>query len=202
MASHDDARAAGAGLPRRLLGAARTGLSVVAVLVLGWVLWPSSLGGCTTLTIVAGESMEPTYVTGDLVVSRCGSPEVGDVVVYRPPGIGDARVIHRVVDGDGTTGWVLQGDNNDFLDPWTPTDEDVLGRAVLHVPWVGRFAAVLLSPLTWVSLLVVALAVVVWPGRTGDGGGPDGGPDADRPSDDAAAPSPSTRPAPLEELLR
>lgn len=155
----------GAGLPRRLLGLAGSAAWLVGALVVGWLLWPSSLGGCTTLTIVSGESMEPTYYTGDLVVSRCGPVEVGDVVVYNPPGVGGARVIHRIVDGSSEDGWVVQGDNNGFIDPWEPTDDEILGSAVLHLPSVGKFAAILLSPLTWISLLVVALSIVVWPGK-------------------------------------
>ena len=163
---------AGADLPRRLLGGVTSVLWIVGSLVIGWWLWPSSLGGCTTLTIVSGQSMEPTYYTGDLVVSRCGPVEVGDVIVYNPPNIDGARVIHRIVDGDAQ-GWLVQGDNNDFLDPWTPTQENILGSAVLHLPQVGRFASILLSPLTWVSVLVVALAVVIWPNRKQDEGAAD-----------------------------
>ena len=155
---------AGVDAPRRLVGALVSVAWFVGALVIGWLLWPSSLGGCTTLTIVSGESMEPTYYTGDLVVSRCGPVEVGDVIVYNPPDVGGARVIHRIVDGDAD-GWVVQGDNNGFLDPWQPTGDQILGSAVLHLPQVGKFAAILLSPLTWISLLIIALAVVIWPGR-------------------------------------
>lgn len=158
---------AGAGTPRRLLGAATSLLWILGALTIGWFLWPSSLGGCTTLTIVSGHSMEPTYYTGDLVVSRCGPVEVGDVIVYNPPNVGGARVIHRIIDGD-ESGWSVQGDNNDFIDPWQPTADQILGSAVLHLPQVGKFASILISPLTWISLLIVALAVVVWPGRKPD----------------------------------
>jgi signal peptidase len=133
--------------------------------VLVWFGWPSTLGGCTTLTIVSGHSMEPTYYTGDLVVSRCGVPEAGDVVVYTPAGVADGRVIHRVVGGSAGDGWVIQGDNNDFLDPWRPHQEDVLGIARVHVPGLGRLAAVLLDPWAWASLIVVAGGVLLWPSR-------------------------------------
>lgn len=140
-------------------------LWLAAAVTAAWFLWPTSLGGCTTVTVVSGSSMEPSYHGGDLVVSRCGPVSVGDVVVYEPPGVDGARVIHRVVGGDGATGWVAQGDNNDFLDPWQPTDADVLGSPVLHLPGVGRLAGILLSPLTWVSVLVLALALAIWPAR-------------------------------------
>ena len=156
--------AAGAGHPRRLLRRAGDVVWVLAAVVLGVLLWPTSLGGCTTLTIVSGESMEPNYHTGDLVVSRCGEVEVGDVIVYSPPDVGGARVIHRLI-GGAADGWVMQGDNNDFIDPWEPSGDQVLGSAVLHLPGVGRFASILLSPLTWASLLLIALALVVWPSR-------------------------------------
>jgi signal peptidase len=196
----------GAGLPRRLLGGVLNILWLVGAVGAGVLLWPSSLGGCTTLTIVSGESMEPTYYTGDLVVSRCGPVDVGDVIVYSPPGIDGARVIHRIVDGTAD-GWIVQGDNNSFLDPWTPTQENIYGSAVVHLPQVGKVASILLSPLTWISLLVVALAVVIWPTKQDEppqdedersGGTPD--PDG---TSDAA--DPDAQPAPaaggLQELL-
>lgn len=160
-----EATAAGAGLLRRLRAHAGDALFLVAALALGYFLWPTSLGGCTTLTIVSGHSMEPTYYTGDLVISRCGDCQVGDIVVYNPPNVGAARVIHRIVGGDAESGWVVQGDNNDFLDPWRPTDERVLGRAVVHVPKIGLIGSVLVSPITWVSLLLVAAALVIWPAK-------------------------------------
>ena len=193
MVASEGTEQVGADLPRRLLGLGTSLAWIAGALIVGWLLWPSSLGGCTTLTIVSGESMEPTYYTGDLVVSRCGPVDVGDVIVYNPPDVGGARVIHRVVGGDAADGWVVQGDNNTFLDPWQPTDEDILGRAVLHLPKVGRLAGLLLSPLTWVSLLIVALAIVVWPGKRSD--------DDERPADDTT-PNLSAPAAEEEEVLR
>jgi len=160
-----EVRSAGAGLPRRLRRNAGDIVFLLAALVLGYFLWPTSLGGCTTLTIVSGRSMEPTYYTGDLVVSRCGDYGVGDVVVYNPPNVGSARIIHRITGGDAKDGWVIQGDNNSFLDPWRPTNERILGEAVLHLPKVGLLGTVLVSPMTWISLFLIAAALVLWPSK-------------------------------------
>ncbi|WP_066585456.1 signal peptidase I [Cellulomonas timonensis] len=155
-----------------------------------WALWPSTLGGCTTLTIVSGHSMDPTYATGDLVVARCGEPAVGDVVVYQPATENGGRVIHRIIGGDAEAGWRMQGDNNDFTDPWMPTADEVLGVARLHLPQVGVVASILLMPLTWVSLLVVAAAILLWPSRAEDA---DAG---------ALEPADATAPADFEEDAR
>lgn len=136
-----------------------------ALLVAGGVLlWPTNLGGCTSLTVVSGHSMEPTYYTGDLVLARCGTPQVGDVVVYTPEGYGGARIIHRITGGDGD-GWVLQGDNNPEVDPFAPTDADVIGVARVHVPAVGRAGLLMTNPWVWASLVVVGLGLLVWPGK-------------------------------------
>jgi signal peptidase len=136
---------------------------VVLAVVAGWYLWPASFGGCTTLTIVSGHSMEPTYVTGDLVISRCGDPVVGDVIVYQPESTGGARIIHRVIGGDAVSGWQMQGDNNDFVDPFTPRGAEVVGVAQVHIPRVGMVGAYLTSPVIWLSVIALALALLLWP---------------------------------------
>ena len=56
---------------------------------------------------------------------------VGDVVGYRVPDgeFGEGHlVVHRIVAGDGGTGFVLEGDNNPAPDPWLPKTVDVVGR--------------------------------------------------------------------------
>lgn len=154
---------------RRVLVVVRSALGWILLAAGLWFVWPSSLGGCTTLTVVSGHSMEPTYHTGDLVVARCGTPSVGDVAVYRPSSVsGSARIIHRVVGGDGATGYRLQGDNNTFEDPFTPTQADVIGVAVLHVPQVGRVSTVVFNPWVWLAVILAAAVLLIWPSDDGD----------------------------------
>jgi signal peptidase I len=160
---------AGAALLRRLRRHAGNVVFFTVAVVLALALWPTSLGGRATLTIVSGHSMEPTYYTGDLVISWSGNYEVGDIVVYNPPNVGAARVIHRIIGGDAESGWVMKGDNNDFRDPWRPTNDRILGKASIHIPKVGLIGSVLVSPITWVSLLLIALALIVWPAKRGSG---------------------------------
>ena len=136
--------------------------------VAAFLLWPTSLGGCTTLTIVSGHSMEPTYYTGDLVVARCATAAVGDVIVYQPKELGGARIIHRITGGDATTGWVMQGDNNKTADPFNPAGSEVLGVATLYLPKVGLVARGLTSPFVWGSFILIAIGLFIWPRRDDD----------------------------------
>lgn len=119
---------------RRLLG----NLVVLALLALWYLtLAPTVFGGPAAYIEVSGHSMDGTYKTGDLVVTRSQDTYAkGDIIAFKVSG---GQVIHRIIGGDGTAGYTLQGDNNPDPDPWHPTDADVVGRAWLHYPdsaWV------------------------------------------------------------------
>ncbi len=141
--------------------------------VLGWglfavlmiAIWPAKLGGAMSYVIVKGHSMEPTLEPGDFAVMRTGSYDVGDVVSYHPFDDVPAQVIHRIIgfNEDGTV--ILQGDNNGFIDPFYPELTDVTGKMIFSVPNLGSFAWVLTSPLVWGSLILMAVALYLWPGR-------------------------------------
>jgi signal peptidase I len=127
-----------------------------------YLVLPTSLGGVTSYVMVSGSSMNPTYTHGDLLILReAPTYEVGDIITYRVPdgepgaGLG---VVHRIVGGDATAGYVTQGDNNGFLDPWRPHDQDVLGQVEIHLPGLGLFVAWLRQPIIAGGLLA-AIAV-------------------------------------------
>ncbi len=133
---------------------ALTACGLVALLLAGVFLWPSSLGGCTTVTVVSGFSMLPTVEPGAILVARCGEPEVGDFVVYQPKSVpGHYLVSHRLVGSQADGSWIIRGDNNDFNDPWHVTNSEIKGEVVLVLPYVGRLAT---SPLLWMFVLVLA----------------------------------------------
>ena len=111
-------------------------LGVVAACL--WFALPQTLGGRADWVLVSGTSMLPRFHTGDLVlVERRSSYHVGEVVAYRirKGEIGAGHVvIHRIIGGNGRTGWTLQGDNRTAPDLWHPTNRDVLGAKTLRIP--------------------------------------------------------------------
>lgn len=116
----------------QFLGTISTFALLAALVVGAFLFWPERFGGRATLVMVSGNSMEPTLRHRDLVFAhRSEEHRVGDVIVYAIPeglpGAG-AFVIHRVIGGDGTIGYVTQGDNRNSPDPWRPTDDDVVGH--------------------------------------------------------------------------
>ncbi|GAB2885015.1 signal peptidase I [Nocardioides pacificus] len=123
---------------RHLLSGRMLGNVLVLALLGGWFLTlaPTAFHGPAAYILVSGHSMDGTYRTGDLVVTRRQDTySAGDIVAFEVAnGTGTGQVIHRIIGGDGASGYVLQGDNNPDPDPWHPTDADVVGRAWLHVP--------------------------------------------------------------------
>lgn len=134
---------------------ARISGAAVLLLAAAWFFLPTTLGGSTTYVSTFGTSMEPGFTAGDLAILRPSTDyRVGDIVAYDSADLG-TTVMHRIVDGDAD-GFVLQGDNNSWLDEETPAESEVMGRLWLHVPQGGKAITALRSPT--VLLLVAAAA--------------------------------------------
>jgi signal peptidase I len=95
--------------------------------------------------VTHGVSMEPVYHADDLVfIAKADSYKVGQIAAYHSPSA-DIEVLHRIIDGDNT-GYVFQGDNNDFVDPVRLSADELIGHALFHVPYGGKWLKPLLSP--------------------------------------------------------
>jgi signal peptidase I len=144
---------------RRLLG---TFAALLVLLGAGAV-----LTGRVGYVVTNGVSMEPLYHTGDLVViAPASSYHIGEIVAYHGDLDGHLVVLHRIVGGNATSGFLMKGDNNHSIDPIHPKASQVIGRAVLHSPKVGKLVT---SPeiraLLALILVVVLVSLLVEPRR-------------------------------------
>lgn len=90
--------------------------------------------------LVSGFSMKPTFVAGDVVVSRqvaVDSLQVHDMIRFRQHGV---WVLHRIIDiqtdENGQKTFITQGDNNNDPDP-AVKPEQISGKIILIVPKLG-----------------------------------------------------------------
>ena len=134
-----------------------TTLLAVAALA-GWfvLLRPTGLGGPASYIFVSGVSMQPTLVTGDLVVlQRAEEYKTGDIVAYHvpegEPGAG-ALVIHRIIGGSAGEGFILQGDNKAAPDEWRPTPDLIEGAMWFRAPGAGAVIAAIRTPTVFAPL--------------------------------------------------
>lgn len=152
-----DARAGHHG-PSKAMKLRHLGLLLTALGVAAWLVYlrPTALGGPASYIFVSGTSMQPTMVTGDLVVlQRADDYAKGDVIAFAipdgEPGAG-TFVIHRIVGGSAEDGFVMQGDNKPAPDDWRPTSSFVQGRLWLHISGAGSLVAWLKQPSIFASL--------------------------------------------------
>ena len=127
-------------------------------MALAWVLlMPLQIGGQTSYVIVNGNSMEPLLHKGDLVLLRAQQEyAIDDIVTYKHPGIGP--VIHRIMDRD-LDRYILQGDNNDWIDPYEPIHADLTGKYWFHIPGTGKILLSFRQP--WILALVAGISTLV-----------------------------------------
>lgn len=147
------------------------GSALLLMLIIA-ALWPANLGGVTGFTVVQGQSMEPTYVTGDLVMTlQQPAYEVGDVITYLvpegQPGAG-GRVIHRIIEQRETADqliYVTQGDNNVERDPWVIGPDHIVGHALWHIPGLGQILGARSYPLIIAGAAATIVLIFLWPSR-------------------------------------
>lgn len=138
---------------------------------------PTQLGGSVTYVIVDGNSMEPRFRFGDLVLVRTESAYgEGDAVVYRNAEMG-RYVFHRIV-GAELDRFILKGDHNEWLDSYRPVQDEIVGKLWVHIPKLGKVIERVRLPINMaltVALLggVLMSGMIVKPGKNrGKGNSP------------------------------
>jgi signal peptidase I len=137
-------------------------LLLVGMLAAWIVFAPLELGGQVAYVILDGNSMEPLYRQGDLVLVRAASSyQMGDIIAYRNLELQN-NVFHRIV-GQAQDRLILKGDNNSWTDSYQPRFQDVIGRFWIRVPGAATWIRQVRQPWS------MALAVVLLAGFIGAG---------------------------------
>lgn len=113
------------------------------------------------LLVVRSGSMEPTIMTGDVILIR-RSKNYGekDVVTFIDPK--EIVITHRIVkanNADGQITFTTKGDNNHAVDPEPIRGTDILGKWFLTIPYLGYGLVYFRSPM---GLIVFVSFVVAW----------------------------------------
>jgi signal peptidase I len=113
-------------------------LMLLIVLTAIWIAFaPTLIGGRASYVVVNGNSMEPGFHQGDLVIVHAAAIyNVGDIVVYRNAEI-NAFVIHRIIAIEQDH-YIFKGDNNSWIDTYRPTRAELIGKLWVHMPKIGK----------------------------------------------------------------
>ncbi len=117
----------------------------------------------TGYSMVSGTSMNGTFSPGDLVITREREHyKIRDIVVFRVPkeqdrALAGGLVVHRIVGGDATHGFVTKGDNRTTVDIWQPHANDIVGRVWIRVPHAYTMMRLMRSPIAIALFLAFTL---------------------------------------------
>jgi signal peptidase I len=135
----------------------------LALLGVGWFfLAPTQLGGSDAYVQIYGTSMQPRFHAGDLVIVRSTNStfRVGDIAAYRNPTLGNHVVLHRIIQITGGR-YVFKGDNNNFVDSYHPTRNELVGHMWVHAPAVGRYLVWMHGPHLFLVAGIIALITLL-----------------------------------------
>ncbi|MGB3885378.1 signal peptidase I [Gordonia sp. (in: high G+C Gram-positive bacteria)] len=143
-------------------------LLAVAVALLAVLVVIPRLTGSTAYTVLTG-SMQPTYPPGTLIVVKPTPGEnlaAGDVITFQPKSGDPSVVTHRIVsivyDAKGVQKFITKGDANNVTDETQLVAEQIRGRLIYSVPYLGRLNSVLSGSTRSVLLFLAAGALGVY----------------------------------------
>lgn len=115
-------------------------------------------------TVLSG-SMEPALPVGCVQVTRPVKPqniEAGDIITFRSPFNGKL-MSHRVVAVEESNSYQFRtkGDANEDADPYLIPSENVVGKVCLKVAGIGYVIEYLKSPIGFILLGLVGVALIV-----------------------------------------
>lgn len=148
---------------------------VAFIIVIVFVLTLPLLAGTKSypITVVEGNSMDPTLQNGDLVYYTAPKEiSNGTIIVFSQDNSGipilsgliQPIVIHRVVDisvrSDGLLYFETKGDNNNLEDPGRVKYDHVLGVATVVIPKIGLVFLFIKSPQGLIA--IIGLIVIIY----------------------------------------
>jgi signal peptidase I len=115
-----------------------------------------------------------TLHVGDLIIIQGIDPNEikaapkpdGDIIVFRQSLGGDELIVHRAIEkeigNDGKIYFTTQGDGNAGPDSVPVPEDQVIGKVILRVPWIGHIALLLhnSSGIFIIIILIVILVIV------------------------------------------
>jgi signal peptidase len=130
---------------------------------------PYAFGCDKPFMVVVSRSMEPTIHVNDLIVIRginILDVKVGDIIVFKSPINPNMYIVHRVVDIIKKNGEIFlktKGDNNPLPDPWLIGRENLIGKVIFIIPYVGVVARVLIeNPTLKIAIISIIIILIIY----------------------------------------
>ena len=107
--------------------------------------------------IIKTNSMEPTISINDVVITKKVKKEKikkGDVITF----LQDGEVItHRITQIEDNGNYTTKGDNNNIEDTFKITYENIEGKHILTIPYLGKIVQALYNKIVFLIITLIIL---------------------------------------------
>ncbi len=139
------------------------GFLVLIALLLIFSVFPIT-GNFKVLTVLSW-SMEPTIKTGAIVVAKPADDyKIGDIITFGPDTKTQPPVTHRINDikvVGGVPVYITKGDANESPDIREIQKNDILGKVLFNIPFVGYAVDFAKKPVGFILIIAVPAIVIV-----------------------------------------
>ena len=123
------------------------------------------------LFVVQSDSMKPAIKQGDLIIVQPKTKYFhGDIITYKTDDRTDIRnphttITHRISELKSKKGKILfetKGDANNLPDLNLVKDELVIGKVILHIPWLGYPVGYAKTKEGFIFLIVIPSTLIIY----------------------------------------
>jgi len=118
------------------------------------------------IKIVKSGSMEPAIHTGSIVVVKpSANYTVGDVIIFGKDTKTDVPITHRIIESRVQEGVILfttKGDANEDPDPNEIRQNEVHGKVLFDIPFLGYLIDLARQPLGFVILIILPAMIIIY----------------------------------------
>lgn len=121
-------------------------------------------GNYKVMMVLSG-SMEPEIGKGSLVVSKpSDNYKIGDVITFQFK-MAEESTTHRIVEMrvvGGKAKYITKGDANNASDTREVSQEDIIGKVLIDIPYLGYVVDFAKKPVGFMILIIVPAAVIIF----------------------------------------
>jgi signal peptidase len=148
---------------RKILKIAALALIAIFLIIFLGFYRPVSLWGDTRYEPVYTGSMEPAIPVGSVVVIKPANPEtlkVGDIICFKTEAEYPKTVTHRII-GITSQGFITKGDANEDPDQWIVKKENVIGKVIAVIPFLGYLGYFVRTPIGFILLIIIPATIII-----------------------------------------
>jgi signal peptidase len=122
---------------------------------------PIALAGDTFYEPVYTGSMEPAIPVGGVVVIKpvdTATLKIGDVICFK---ISEPTSITHRIFNITNEGFLTKGDANEDPDQWIVKKENIIGKVILTIPYLGYIGYFVKTPIGFTLLIIIPASLIM-----------------------------------------